>query len=105
MEKKYLDDRNILFVKLNEQEPCLYEKRRPDYSMRDKTDLASCRIAQGMKEGKGGIRGVNPVSPPLVILVPPPPPHQGTTGSILGGIAYHEIKLLNGDTLLREITE
>jgi hypothetical protein len=79
MEKKYLGKKKILFVQLIEQEPCLYDKCSPDYSRRDKTDLGSCRIAQKMKE-KSGLKGVNPVSPPMVIILPPfpntPPDNQ-----------------------------
>jgi hypothetical protein len=52
MEKKYLEKINILFLKLIEQEPCLYDKCNPDYSRRDKTDLAWCRIEQEIKEKK-----------------------------------------------------
>jgi hypothetical protein len=56
VEKKYLEEINILFVHLTEQEPC-YHKCSPDYSRRDKTDLAWCRIAQEIKERKGCKRG------------------------------------------------
>jgi hypothetical protein len=50
MEKKYLEERNILFVQLTEQELCLYDKCSLDYSRRDKTDLAWCRIALKMEK-------------------------------------------------------
>jgi hypothetical protein len=50
MEKKYLEEINILCVQLIQQEPCLYDKSSPDYSTRDKTDLAWCRTAQEMKD-------------------------------------------------------
>jgi hypothetical protein len=52
MEKKCLEERNILLLQLTEQETCFYDECSPDYSRRDKTDLAWCRIAQKMKEKK-----------------------------------------------------
>jgi hypothetical protein len=56
-ENKYLEERNILFIQLTEQEPCLYDKCSPDYSRRDTTGLAWCRIAQEMKTKRGHKRG------------------------------------------------
>jgi hypothetical protein len=105
MENKYLEEINVLFVQLTAQEPCLYDKCSPDYSRRYKTDLAWCKIAQDMKE-KGGFKGVNPVLPPSVIpLIPFPNQQPDNKGSILGGVACLERKLLDENPSLRKTAE
>jgi hypothetical protein len=44
-EKKYFEERNILFVQLIEEKLRLYDKCSSDYSRRHKTGLAWCRTA------------------------------------------------------------
>jgi hypothetical protein len=56
MEKKYLEERNILFAQLTEQEPYIYDKRSVDCSRRDITDFARCRIQQEMKDKNSFLR-------------------------------------------------
>jgi hypothetical protein len=62
MERKYLEERNILFVQLIGQEPCLHDRSSPHYSRRDKIDLAWGRIAQEMKRKQRRKRGESSVS-------------------------------------------
>jgi hypothetical protein len=94
--KKYLEERNILFVRLIKQGPCLYDKCSPDYSSRDKTDLEWFRTAQEMKEKNERKRGEPSTSSfgsfsSSSLLTD----HQKPTGSTSGGIAYRERKPQN----------
>jgi hypothetical protein len=60
----------------------------------------------GNEAENGSVKGVNPVSPPLIIILPPSPNQQpDNNGSTLGGIAYRERKLLDEDPFLRKTTE
>jgi inosine/xanthosine triphosphate pyrophosphatase family protein len=50
MVQKVDEAANFVFVQLIEQEPGMYDKRHPEYTRQDKTNLASERISHETEE-------------------------------------------------------
>jgi hypothetical protein len=50
MAQKVHEATDFAFIQLTDQEPSLYEKSHPDYTSRDKVDLARERVSHDKRE-------------------------------------------------------